>query len=418
MLYSFSLFIPFRTIDFFMKRLACILFCLSFNLLQAFPNDQEPQKVIRQMLEQLDRHHSFSYDEEIASWLPGENERDGKVGKKHTLEVADANEPYVGARFVRTGDDGGFFAYDGKKRLRNTEEPLVFEVDSVFKGITEYRVVPRPFYQVAKTIGQYILSTKDSVQVEMQETANEYQVKVSIYTDEQVEFTMGRLSPYVPEVPESGVYFTPPHIYVLHIDKSTYMPVRYYRILEHESSMEHVTQVKYDTQHLEDFDIYAYLPKDYLFKMQETRTKVKNRLNKGDAAPDFELQDTEGKLHKLSQYRGQTVLVEFTSVACSVCQIVPVFLHQLSQEFPQLQILSIEAWNMKPSACVNWIKRKGITHPYLLNGKDTQPLYTDNAAVPAFFIIDNEGKLVAEFTGYSEKTTPSAISEILRGLGE
>lgn len=370
------------------------------------------------MLEQLGKHHSFSYDEEIASWLPGEKEQEGKVGKKHTLEVVDADEPYVGARFVRTSDDGGFFAYDGKKRLRNTEEPLVFEVDSVFKGITEFRVVPRPFYQVAKAIGQYILSTTDSVQVEMQETASEYQVKVSIYTDEQVEFTMGRLSPYVPEVPESGVYFTPPHIYVLHIDKSTYMPVRYYRILEHESSMEQVTQVKYDTQHLEDFDIYAYLPKDYLFKMQETRTKVKNRLNKGDAAPDFELQDTEGKLHKLSQYRGQTVLVEFTSVACSVCQIVPVFLHQLSQEFPQLQILSIEAWNMKPSACVNWIKRKGITHPYLLNGKDTQPLYTDNAAVPAFFIIDDEGKLVAEFTGYSEKTTPSAISEILRGLGK
>lgn len=73
---------------------------------------------------------------------------------------------------------------------------------------------------------------------------------------------------------------------------------------------------------------------------------------------------------------------------------------------------------MKPSACVNWIKRKGITHPYLLNGKDTQPLYTDNAAVPAFFIIDAEGKLAADFTGYSEKTTPSAISEVLRNLTE
>ena len=138
---------------------------------------------------------------------------------------------------------------------------------------------------------------------------------------------------------------------------------------------------------------------------------VKAKLKRGDLAPDFELRDTEGRTHTLSQYRGKTVLVEFTSVACSVCQIVPAFLHQLSVEFPQLQILSIEAWNMKASTCLNWVKRKEVTHPYLLDGKSTHAIYTDNAGVPSFFIIDAEGKIAAEITGYSEQTSPSAIRE-------
>ena len=385
--------------------------CLS-ETASAFTRTDEPvKKVIGLMLEQLDKHHSFSYEEEMVSWMPGESEQDGKTLRRHTLEIVDRQEPYVGASYVMKGDGHGFFAYDGKKRVRDTEAPMVFEVDSLFRGITAYRVVTRPFFQVANTIGQYILSTSDSIHLEMHETAQEYLIKVSIFTDEQVEFTMGRLTPYIPEVPEAGLFFTPPHVYILHVDKGTYMPIRYHRILDHNSSMVQVSHVEYDTQRLEDFDIYSYLPPHFTFSKPEAKGVVKAKLRRGDLAPDFELRDTEGRTHTLSQYRGKTVLVEFTSVACSVCQIVPAFLHQLSVEFPQLQILSIEAWNMKASTCLNWVKRKGVTHPYLLDGKSTHAIYTDNAGVPSFFIIDAEGKIAAEFTGYSEQTSPSAIRE-------
>lgn len=377
---------------------------------------EEPVRVIRLMLEQLDRHHSFCYDEEGLSWMPGESETDGTPRLRHVLEVVDRQEPYVGARFVSKDDKHGFFAYDGRKRVRDTKAPKVFEVDSLFKGITAYRVVTRPFFQVARTIGQYVLSTSDSIDVEMQETEREYQIKVSIFTDEQVEFTKGRLSPYIPEVPAAGVFFTPPHVYILHVDKNTGMPVRYYRILCHNSSMVQVSNVRYDTQTLDDFDIYAFLPPDFTIYKPEDRNVAKTKLKRGDSAPDFELRDIEGTTHRLSQYRGKTVLVEFTSVACSVCQIVPAFLHQLAEEFPQLQILSIEAWNMKAATCLNWVKRKGITHPYLLDGKDIHAAYTDNGVVPMFFIVDGEGRIVAEFAGYQEKATPSLIKGELARL--
>ena len=406
-----------------MKPICCLIVLLSYceivlsgtavrPSIAAEGKAEEPLKVIGLMLEQMDKYHSFSYDEEMLSWNPGEKETDSTPQTQQVLEVVDGQEPYVGARYVCTGGDNqGFFAYDGKKRIRSTQEPKVFEVDSLFKGITAYRVVARPFFQVAATIGRYVLSTSDSITLEMQETELEYRIKVSIFTDEQVEFAMGRLSPYVPEVPAAGIFFTPPHVYILHIDKSTYMPVRYYRILDHNSSMVQVSKVKYDTCSLDDFDICAYLPADFTFYNRLQKKTVKPKLKRGDSAPDFELQDTEGTRHRLSQYRGKTVLVEFTSVACSVCQIVPTFLHRLSEEFPRLQILSVEAWDMKAATCTNWVRKKGVTHPYLLNGKGVYSSYTDKEVVPSFFLIDAEGKIVAEFVGYQEKTTPSAIRE-------
>ena len=66
---------------------------------------------------------------------------------------------------------------------------------------------------------------------------------------------------------------------------------------------------------------------------------------------------------------------------------------------------------MKAATCTNWVRKKGVTHPYLLNGKGVYSGYTDKEVVPSFYLIDAEGKIVAEFVGYQEKTTPSAIRE-------
>ena len=40
----------------------------------------------------------------------------------------------------------------------------------------------------------------------------------------------------------------------------------------------------------------------------------------GQAAPDFTLTTTEGKLFKLSENKGKVVMIEFTASWCSVCR--------------------------------------------------------------------------------------------------
>ena len=36
---------------------------------------------------------------------------------------------------------------------------------------------------------------------------------------------------------------------------------------------------------------------------------MRNQLFNGQEAPDFELQDTNGEFHRLSEYRGQKIIV-------------------------------------------------------------------------------------------------------------
>lgn len=403
-----------------MKNILKLIFGLSFSLflnVGCASGPDDPKEVLQGMLEHLDRHHSFTYDVRLSSWMPGETEQDASVYHRKTIEVEDDQERYVGARYVQTVDDRFFFGYDGKKRLRDTPDPIVFEVDSLFKGITEYRVVSTPFFQMARRIADYALTTEDSIRLEMTQTDQEYQVRLLIFTEDQVDFSMGSLSPYIKAVPEMGIFMAPPHVYVLHIDKRSLLPVRYYRLLGHQSSSEEVSHVVFDQMELEDFDLYGYLPEGFSFLQHEhTGNASGDKLKMGDLAPDFALTDTNGNVYRLSQFRGKRVLLEFTSIACGVCQIVPPFLNQLSEQFPDLQILSVEAWNMKPSSCRNWVQKKGIRHPYLLDGKDVLPMFSNDEAVPSFFVLDQEGRVVLSLTGYDEASTTEAILGCLKEM--
>ena len=44
-----------------------------------------------------------------------------------------------------------------------------------------------------------------------------------------------------------------------------------------------------------------------------------NKMNVGKKAPDFELKDTSGKIHKLSDYAGKKVYIKFWASWCSIC---------------------------------------------------------------------------------------------------
>ena len=64
----------------------------------------------------------------------------------------------------------------------------------------------------------------------------------------------------------------------------------------------------------------------------ETLTPIDNKVQ----APDFALQDTAGKLHRLSDYRGKPVIINFWTTWCPPCrEELPSMnraWHQLEQE--------------------------------------------------------------------------------------
>jgi peroxiredoxin len=121
----------------------------------------------------------------------------------------------------------------------------------------------------------------------------------------------------------------------------------------------------------------------------------------GTTAPDFTLKDTEGTMHKLSDYRGKNVMLIFWATWCGPCRIEMPHLIALRNRFSpeKLAMLAIasENPNVDDPPLVRRVA-KDINYTVLLE-KDNMPkpfgvmdVYT-NVGIPCSFFIDPKGKI-------------------------
>jgi Peroxiredoxin len=126
-------------------------------------------------------------------------------------------------------------------------------------------------------------------------------------------------------------------------------------------------------------------------------------LEKGNLAPDFELQDINGKTMKLSSFRGKKVIVNFWASWCPPCRLE---MPEIEKYYTQnkntgIEILAVNLTTAEKSqaAVTSFVKADGITFPVLLdkNG-DAAHLY-DISSIPASFILDSRGVIQEKVVG-------------------
>jgi peroxiredoxin len=117
----------------------------------------------------------------------------------------------------------------------------------------------------------------------------------------------------------------------------------------------------------------------------------RGRAQIGQPAPDFILEDLEGRNWRLSDLRGQVVLLYFWATWCQPCREGMPALEKLHQEmaladkpFQMLAVLS----NDEPAQAVRLADRLGITLPILID-----------PGVPEAWVIDSNGILRERFIG-------------------
>lgn len=126
----------------------------------------------------------------------------------------------------------------------------------------------------------------------------------------------------------------------------------------------------------------------------------------GDIAPDFELPDTEMKMHKLSNYRGKNVVLAFYPAAESpVCTVEMCAFRDSLNELQNLNTTVIGVSVDGPFANKIFSTNRKLTFPLLsdykrdvissygINMKDLGPLQDYNAAKRSIYIIDKTGKV-------------------------
>lgn len=118
----------------------------------------------------------------------------------------------------------------------------------------------------------------------------------------------------------------------------------------------------------------------------------------GDMAPDFEMTLTDGSTIKLSDLRGNVVMLQFTASWCGVCRKeMPHIEKEIWQAYKEkgLKLFGVDRDEPKEKA-LEMMKATGITYPMGLDDNaDIFGLYADKkSGVTRNVLINKEGKII------------------------
>jgi peroxiredoxin len=110
-------------------------------------------------------------------------------------------------------------------------------------------------------------------------------------------------------------------------------------------------------------------------------------------APMFDTPDIQGKPQRLSDYRGQVVLVNIWATWCEPCRNEMPQLDKLyqSRKASGFVVLGISDEAIETQQA--FLRQVPVTYPLLTSTSGVPPFYREIAKYPAIFLIDREGRL-------------------------
>jgi peroxiredoxin len=138
----------------------------------------------------------------------------------------------------------------------------------------------------------------------------------------------------------------------------------------------------------------------------------------GAAAPDFALKSSSGKNLRLSEHRGEVVMINFRAPGSGPCRHELPLLNRLHEQYRKtgFTLLGVNI-DDRQEAAQDMAKKLGITFPVLFDtDKRVSRLYDVNA-MPSTVLIDRDGKVRYIHLGYRagyETSYETQIRELLK----
>ena len=125
----------------------------------------------------------------------------------------------------------------------------------------------------------------------------------------------------------------------------------------------------------------------------------------GDMMVDFELYDYNDKPHHLNEFlgKGKYTVLEFSGIGCGACKMakphLEKFYKQYKDKFEMITISEdkLSEWKKKPDGEVSW--HEWNDHNLAV---DIRKKY-DVQAIPTFFVINPEGRIIKKYKGFAEQ---------------
>jgi peroxiredoxin len=124
----------------------------------------------------------------------------------------------------------------------------------------------------------------------------------------------------------------------------------------------------------------------------------------GQTAPDFELKDLEGRPVRLSDYRGQVVIVNFWAIWCTYCRVEMPVLQAAYDRYQDsgFVVLAVDIMDRKASV-VEYVREAGLTFPVLLDDRGEVSTQYRVRGLPTSFFVDQNGVIQKKHVGPIEE---------------
>ena len=121
------------------------------------------------------------------------------------------------------------------------------------------------------------------------------------------------------------------------------------------------------------------------------------------AAPDFSLQDLDGKPLDLASYRGKVVLLDFWATWCTPCRDeIPHFVEFQDKYREQgFQVIGI-SMDDDPKPVREFYKEFKMNYPVALGNEKVAEAYGGVLGLPITFLIGRDGQIAAKYVGAVE----------------
>lgn len=133
-------------------------------------------------------------------------------------------------------------------------------------------------------------------------------------------------------------------------------------------------------------------------------------------APDFTLPARDGGEVRLSELKGQVVMINFWATWCGPCRQEMPLLEQLQAKYEPLGFTLLGV-NVEPdsTAAVAWLKGVPVTFPILFDTRNTVAESFGVQGMPSSVFVDREGRVRYVHRGY-KSGDEAQYADLIRSL--